>query len=188
MFASTQVSSSNNILVTKPDKGSGIVVMDKSDYILKMEKILHDTTKFELIGPFGDFDNTAKVESKIQHQLLQLKNDGILPPSVYETIRPTRSLRPRLYALPKTHKEDLLLRPILSMIGLAQHSLAKWLMSILDLVLLLYSTNCIQDSFTFAQRIRQFDLPPPAFLCSFGISSLFTMFPWQKLLIFVLRP
>ena len=63
------------------------------------------------------------------------------------------------------------------MIGSTQHSLAKWLTSILDPVLLLYySTNCIQDSFTFAQIIRQFDLRPSAFLCSFDIpvSSVFT--------------
>ena len=63
------------------------------------------------------------------------------------------------------------------MIGSAQHSLAKWLTSILDPVLLLYSTNCIQDSFTFAQKFRQFNLPPSAFLCSFDISSLFINFP-----------
>ena len=60
------------------------------------------------------------------------------------------------------------------MIGLIQHFLAMWLTSILDPVLLLCSINCIQDSFIFAQIIRQFDLPPSAFLCSFDISSLFT--------------
>ena len=76
----------------------------------KMEKILHDTTKFELIGPSCDFDNSAKVASKIQRQLLQLKKDGLLPPSVYETIRPTGTQRPLLFGLPKIHKEDLLLR------------------------------------------------------------------------------
>ena len=59
------------------------------------------------------------------------------------------------------------------MIGLAQHSLGKWLMSILDPVLLLYFINCIRDSFTFIQINRQFDLPP-AFLSLFDISILFT--------------
>ena len=57
--------------------------MDKSNDILKMEKILHDTTKFELIGPSCDFANTAKVESKIERQLLQLKKYGILPPTAH---------------------------------------------------------------------------------------------------------
>ena len=59
--------SNNDILITKPGKGSGVVVMDKTDYILKMKKILHDKIKFELIGPSCNYDNTDKVESKIQH-------------------------------------------------------------------------------------------------------------------------
>ena len=36
--------SNSDILITKPDKGSGVFVMDTSDYILKIEKILFDTT------------------------------------------------------------------------------------------------------------------------------------------------
>ena len=160
--------------MTKPGNGSGVVVMDKSDYILKMKKFLHDTTKFELIGPSCNFHSTAKVECKIQRQLLQLKKDSLLPLSVFEAIRLNGSQRPRSYGLLKTHKKYLPLRTILFMIGSAQHSLAKWLTSILDPVLLLYSTHCIQDFFTFAQIIKQFDLPFSAFLYSFDISSLFT--------------
>ena len=148
--------------------------MDKSDYIPKMEKILRDTTMCEFIGPSCDFDDRAKVESKIQRQLLQLKKDGLQPPSFYKAIRPTRSQRTWLHGLPKTHKKDLPLGPILSMIDSAQRFLAKWLTSILDPALLLYSTNCLQKSFTFSQVIKQFDLPPSAFLCSFDISSHFT--------------
>ena len=74
------------------------------------------------------------------------------------------------------------------MIGSAQHSLAKWLTSIFDPVLLLYSTNCIQDFFTFAHVIRQFGLLPSAFVCSFDISSLFTYVPLAETIIFVLTP
>ena len=94
-------------------------------------------------GPSCDFDDTVKVEFKIQRQLQQLRKDGLLSPSVYKAIRSTRLQRPRLYGLPKTHKEDLLLRPTLSMIDSTQHSLAKWptTSSILDPVLLLYFTN-----------------------------------------------
>ena len=65
--------SNSNIFITKLDKVSGFVVMDTSDCILKLVKILYDTTKFKLIGPSCDFDNTAEVKSKIQRQLQQLK-------------------------------------------------------------------------------------------------------------------
>jgi len=61
------------------------------------------------------------------------------------------------------------------MIGFFQHQLAKWLSSILQLVLTSYSTHCIQDSFTFAEKIKSSTLKPSSvFLGSFDIASLFT--------------
>ena len=37
----------NDIIVTKPDKGSGVVIMDRSEYIrLLCEASVNDTTKF----------------------------------------------------------------------------------------------------------------------------------------------
>ena len=170
--------SNDDILITKPDKGSGVVIMNKTDYIFKMESILHDESKFKVLGPVHSSDNTAKLESRLQRRLLKLHKDDLLPPGVYEAIRPTGSLRPRMYGLPKTHKKDIPLRPILSMVGSSQHQLAKWLTSVLDPVLSLYSTYCISDSFTFVDTLRNSGLSPPSvFLCSFDVSSLFTNVP-----------
>ena len=42
--------SNEQILITKPDKGSGVVILSKSDYIKKMGSILHDKTKFLNMG------------------------------------------------------------------------------------------------------------------------------------------
>ena len=36
----------SDILITKPDKGTGVVIMNKSDYIEKMSTILSDTNTF----------------------------------------------------------------------------------------------------------------------------------------------
>ena len=67
------------------------------------------------------------------------------------------------------------------MTGSAQQQLAKWLTSLLDPVLQLFYTNCISDSFTFVQNLRNFQFPTSSpFLCSFDISSLFTNVPLQE--------
>ena len=64
------------------------------------------------------------------------------------------------------------------MTGSVQHQLAKYLSSLLEPVLTLYSSNCIRDSFTFADIIKTSNLDPSSvFLCSFDISSLFTNVP-----------
>ena len=82
-----------------------------------------------------------------------------------------------MYGLPKIHKQDVPLRPILSITGLAQHQLPEWLMSVIDLVLSLYSTHCISDSFTFADKIRTFNFPLSVFLYSYDVCSLFINVP-----------
>jgi len=64
------------------------------------------------------------------------------------------------------------------MTGSSQHQLAKWLSSILQPMLNSYSTHCIQDSFTFVEKIKSSTLKPSSiFLCSFDIASLFTNVP-----------
>ena len=123
--------------------------MNKSDCISKMDFILQDNSKFENFGPSSEFDNTAKIEAHIQRRLLQLKKEGLLPSKIYSRIRPTGSQRPRMYGLPKIHKQDVPLRPILSRTGSAQHQLVQWLSSVIDPVLSFYSTHCISESFIF---------------------------------------
>ena len=63
------------------------------------------------------------------------------------------------------------------MTGSAQHQLAQWLTSVIDPVLSLYSTNCISDSFTFADKVKTFNFPPSVFLCSYDVCSLFSNVP-----------
>ena len=83
-----------------------------------------------------------------------------------------------MYGLPKTHEKDVPLQSILSMTGSGQHQLAKYLSSLLEPVLTLYSSNCMRDSFTFADIIKTSNLDPSSvFLCSFDISSLFANVP-----------
>ena len=137
--------SNEQILITKPDKGSGVVILNKSDYIQKMGYILDDKTKFFNMGSVDQHDNTAKTEQKLQKRLLDLVNQKILTRDIYDRIRPTGSQRPRMYGLPKMHREDMPLRPILSMIGSSQHELAKWLSEVLSPVLKLYSSNCVKE-------------------------------------------
>ena len=173
--------SNKDILITKPDKGSGVVILNSTDYIAKMETILCDSNKFICLGPVEENDNTAKLETKLQRRLLQLKKDDQITPSIYNDIRPTGSQRPRMYGLSKTHKASIPLRPILSMIGSSQHELAKWLCTILQPVLNRYSARCIKDSFTFAKTIQDLTADSDqTFLCSYDISSLFTNTPLEE--------
>ena len=138
-----------------------------------MENILLDKENFEKLDDVETQDKAAKLEGKLQKRLLELVNSKVLTNEVYDRIRPTGSQRPQMYGLPKIHKPNVPLRPTLSMIGSAQHELAKWLSEVLDPVLQKYSKHCIKDSFTFAEFMQNLNIKDEtSYMCSFDISSL----------------
>ena len=77
------------ILITKPDKGAGVVILNKNEYNDKMKTILNDTTKFLDLGPATNNDNTTKIETLIQRRLLQLSNEKLISKTEYKAIWPT---------------------------------------------------------------------------------------------------
>ena len=60
------------------------------------------------------------------------------------------------------------------MIRSSQHHVAKYFSALLQSVLEIYFNSCIEDSFLFAEEIRQLKLKADEFFCcSFDISSPF---------------
>ena len=113
----------DDIIITKPDKSSGVVLLNKSDYVDKINEHLDDQSKFKRLGPVSSNDNTASIKSRLQKRLLHLIKTDLMPKWIYYAIRPTGSQRPRIYGLPKTHKEDTPLCPMLSMTGSSHYEL-----------------------------------------------------------------
>ena len=102
---------------------------------------------------------------------------------MYDRIRPVDSTRPRMYGLPKLHKQDVPLRPILSMTNAPQHAMAKWLTEVLQPVLAKYSERTVKDSFEFCTVLQGFKSErnvSQTFMCSFDIKSLFTNIPLDR--------
>ena len=169
----------SDVVICRPDKGTGIVLLDRADYNSKMMEILNDTSKFECLGSCEEHDRTEQIEKALQAFLLRQQKAGKIGEAIYNRIRPCGSVRPRMYGLPKIHKpEPIPLRPILSMVGSAHHELARWLTEILQPVLEHYSEHVIADSFEFCKVLHgDVELGGNAFMCSFDVTSLFTNVP-----------
>ena len=177
--ALTRLKRDDTIKILKPDKGSGVVILNTTDYISKMDLILNDSTKFVKLGPAQSEDNTETIEDDIRTFICKLLECKQISKEVHELIRPMGSIRPRLYGLPKTHKNGVPLRPILSMIKSAQHKLAQWLNVVLEPVLETFSSYCVKDSFSFANLIREKN-DTKGLMCSFDVKSLFTNVPLDE--------
>ena len=102
----------------------------------------------------------------------------ILPSEIADSVRPTGSRLAHLYGLPKTHKRQLAMRPILSATGTYNYALAKWL----DAMLKPLSVNehTITDIFAFTNEIRGVKINPGEILVSYDVSSLFTNVPLDE--------
>ena len=109
-------------------------------------------------------------------RFLQLHKRKFLSKEIYGRICYVGPQRPRIYGLPKVHKPNIPLRPILSMYGSIQCEEAKkWLVEILDPVLKFYSSCCVPDFFQFASMICQLSsCAKTEFLSYFEIPSSFT--------------
>ena len=73
-----------DIIITKPDKGSGVVILNKNEYNDKTMTIVNDTTKFLDLGPATRNDNTAKIETQVQRRLLQLNKEKLISKTEYK--------------------------------------------------------------------------------------------------------
>ena len=49
--AINRLQKNDDIIITKPHKGSGVVLLNKSDYVDKINEILDDQSKFKTLGP-----------------------------------------------------------------------------------------------------------------------------------------
>ena len=127
---SASLNNNNNnrdIVLLKPDKGSGVVLLNKSDYIREVNDILKDNSKFQL----NRFNTVEKAEKKINNKLKHLLNSSIIDMKTYIELRAKGSKMPHMYGLPKLHKENMPLRPIVSMVNSPYHKLARWLVEII---------------------------------------------------------
>ena len=82
-----QLKNNKELVITRPDKGNGVVLLDRSDYVQKMSTILK-TEKFIEIGYADKHDRTLQVERALQAFLLCAVKKGDLSLEVYERIRP----------------------------------------------------------------------------------------------------
>ena len=118
--------SNPNIIILKPDKNNGVVILDRSIYLDSYFNILNDKSKFKLL----DKDPTLLRECKLKRFLSQHKKNQSIDSDTYSYVFPKRSQPAKFYGLPKLHKKrdnykHPPFRPIMSSIG--AYNLAKYL-------------------------------------------------------------
>ena len=171
-----------DILITKPDKGSGIVILNKSDYLNKMHLILSDSSKF--LRMTTEKDKTDSIEKQLTDCLKRIKEQGFMSDVQFENHRPTGTTIPRLYGLPKVHKSGCPIRPILDMNNSPYHAIAQWLADKLEPVRKHICKYSLHDTFEFIESIQGLQVKDKT-MFSFDVVSLFTNVPLLETIDFI---
>ena len=172
----------NTCVVLTADKGVAMVVMDKSSYIDKCMALLQDTNVYQ---PCRDL--TGQIHRQVQATLRKLKGkhgkDHQWVQLQYKQLLPTgnSSAPARFYGLPKIHKANCPMHPIVSACGTSTYNLAKYLTKILK-VYVGHSSSFVKDSKDLMDKLQSIKLQDNEELVSFDVSALFTSIPVNQAL------
>ena len=143
-------------VVLTADKGVALVVMDKNQYVEKCMDLLNDTKTYQPCK-----DTTKKLHRDVQESLRKLNREHGTSrlhdwsKLHYNRLLPTgnSSPAPRFYGLPKIHKTNCPMRPIVSACGTATYQLAKFLTKILQRYTGI-TPSFVKDSKSFSDHLR----------------------------------
>ena len=163
-----------DIIVKRSDKCKGLVILSKSDYIQKAEKITDD---YEIVTA----NPTPKLEAKTK-MLIKTTLANKVPDKIVKSVLPTGSRTAELYGLPKTHKPDAPLRPIVSACGDPLDKLT-WLLERIITQLLAFVPAHLTNTDDYLHRLRtQFPhgLPAGAIVFSVDVTNLYGNIPTSE--------
>ena len=162
----------DSIVILPADKGRTSVILNKQDYYNKVKALLDDTNTYEKLTS----DPTRAVKNKLIQTLKEWRKEERIPNYLYNQLYPTAENVPKFYGLPKIHKKDVPLRPIVLSIGCVMYDTAKFLAKIMK-PLVGHNSHHIVNSEDFVNKIAELEVPPGQKLVSYDVSSLFTSIP-----------
>ena len=142
--------------------------MESEDYYAKLDKITDDKTKFVEIRQDADIHPIVQKENSVSYYVKKYLNKV----NDFEKLIPVGSKPEKLYGMANVHKDQVPLRPVVSMVGTREYNLAKYL----DQLIKPYipDTYLLRSTDDFIERLKQFLINCHNIVLSFDVVSLFT--------------
>lgn len=166
-----------DFIITKADKSNCVVVMDRSSYVKKTREFLKGPD-FKVVNrnPTTSFNN--KLKSTIKSCTHTFPSNTMLS----KTLITSNPQTPRLYSLPKIHKTDTPVRPIVAFVNSPAHKLSKWLNQFMIRNLNFTPRFTVKNSLDLISKIKNITPPIGSRLVSFDVKNLFPSIPTQECL------
>ena len=142
--------------------------------ILPADKLkgMLETSIYQRLGK----DPMAAQKIRLSRKLKEFKKGGEIIESLYNRLRPFGSQPPRIYGLPKIHKPEVPLRPIVSCIRSPSYQLSRYITSLMSPLAGKMDSH-VRNSRHFVEVMRCLRIEDDEVLVSFDVTSLFTNVP-----------
>ena len=167
-----QLKEDKSHMVLTTNKDVALVVIDRTDYIRKAKDLLQDTSTYRTIKG----DPKSRLKSRLINMLKKIKAESGMQDNTYKKMYPTGASPPKFYGLPKIHKKNIPLKPIVSSIGSVSYGVAKELSKIIK-PLMGCSIHHVQNSTQFAEEMKRTRIEQGECITSYDVTALLTSTP-----------
>jgi len=178
----TELKENKDIVIVRAHKGNATVIKDRVSYDDKVTDMLQDAeTYFQLrTNPL------AKTQKNVNAFISNLQKENKVSTGDAFKVKSSDPIFPRLYGLPKVHKDAIPLRPIASFIGSATSNRSREIARIIK-HLVGKSVHHIRNAEDFLNEIRNLSINQDEIMASLDVVSLFTKVPVELALDVVLH-
>ena len=165
LFRVKQLRADKDRIILTADKGVVLVIMERKDYIEKAQQLLQDPNTYQTIPT----DPTTKLKNRLISKVKKIKLDTRMEDTTYRRMYPTGAVIPKFYGLPKVHKENIPLRPIVSSIGSVSYGVAKEIARIIK-PLVGSTEHHVNNSKEFIEEMKKMKLEEGECITSYDVS------------------
>ena len=165
----------NNALITKADKGHTLVIIHNDTYTQKVHKFISDNN-IEIIK-FDPTDSYVRSLNNTINNCTNLFNDR-----TRRSLKPINARAPKLTGLPKIHKDDIPIRPLVNFTTAPGFKTAKNLVTLITDNIFLKNNHIIVNNIDFINKVNDIKLQASYKLASFDIINLYTNIPVNQTL------
>ncbi|XP_072380863.1 uncharacterized protein [Diabrotica undecimpunctata] len=165
----------DSLVLSKADKGNCVVILEQTQYIEKVESFLSDNSFVVLEkNPLNTFINKTKAMVKLFNDTITKFNNRKLIVS--------NPITPRLYGLPKIHKHNCPIRPVVSFCNTPVSILSEFIYNTIQSITNFKPKFSIKNSLDLIERLNNIRIEEGFYLVSFDVSNLFTSVPRDETL------
>ena len=174
LAALENLKSMDDIIITKADKGGAVVVQDVQKYIKEAERQLQDQSFYKKLSHNPTGEHAALVSNAIDG----LRQRELLDEKMAKRLKPMNPKTPKLYLLPKIHKDGNPGRPVVSSVECHTERISAFVDHHLQ-PMNRQLPSFVQDTTDFVKKIEAVPDDPSGetILVSMDVRSLYTNIP-----------